>query len=58
MRKVNKTETDNKEWNPRDWQGRSRKSVENNYKIMDITFKVIAVSFILWSIYQVTINII
>jgi len=45
-------------WNPRDWQGRSRKSVENNYKIMDITFKVIEVSFILWSIYQVTINII
>ena len=39
-----------KEWNPRDWQGRSRKNVENNYKIMDITFKVIAVSFILWSI--------
>ena len=30
-------------WNPEDWQGRSMRKVEDNYKMLDLTFKVIGI---------------
>lgn len=30
-------------WNPEDWQGRSKRKVEDNYKTLDLTFKVIGI---------------
>jgi hypothetical protein len=42
-------------WNPEDWQGRSMRKVEDNYKILDLTFKVIgilgAISLIIYLIF-------
>ena len=30
-------------WNPEDWQGRSKRKVEDNYKTLDLTFKIIGI---------------
>ena len=46
------------EWNPEDWQGRSKKQVESNYRIMETVMMIAGFSFIGWAIYQVFANII
>jgi len=33
-------------WNRNDWQGRSKKQVEDNYKIMDIIYIITFVSVV------------
>jgi hypothetical protein len=50
-------EEDNKEWNPKDWQGRSKRQVIENYKIMDVVFSIVAISFMSWVIYTVVKNV-
>jgi len=32
-------------WNRNEWQGRSRRQVEGNYKAMGLMFKLIAIGF-------------
>lgn len=40
-------------WDPKDWQGRSRRQVENNYQILEWIFTAAAVGFFSWVIYMV-----
>ena len=42
-----------KEWNPDDWQGRSRSQVEGNYKILDWTLMGVGVFLFGWVVYTV-----
>jgi hypothetical protein len=37
-------------WNRNDWQGRSKKQVEDNYKIMDIIYIIAFVSVVSYMI--------
>lgn len=30
-------------WNPKDWQGRSKRQVEDNYKMIDLVFKTVGI---------------
>jgi hypothetical protein len=45
--------TENKRWNPKDWQGRSRKQIESHYTMVDGVFKIAVVSFIIWMISEI-----
>jgi|TARA_B100000768_G_scaffold177659_1_gene192177 hypothetical protein len=40
-----------KEWNPEDWQGRSRSQIEGNYKILDWTMSGAVIFLLGWAIY-------
>jgi hypothetical protein len=40
-----------KEWNPEDWQGRSKSQVEGNYKILDWTMSSAAIFLLGLAIY-------
>jgi hypothetical protein len=42
-----------KEWNPNEWQGRSKRQVENNYKVNDYVIKTGLVAFLLWTLTQI-----
>jgi hypothetical protein len=42
-----------KEWDPNEWQGRSKRQVENNYKVNDYVIKTGLVAFLLWSLTQI-----
>jgi len=43
-----------KKWNPSDWQGRTRKQVESNGKIMGYTFMVVVAAFVLYGLFSLT----
>lgn len=43
-------------WNPEDWQGRSKRQVEDNHKIMDWCFSILGFGFLGWALFQVVIN--
>ena len=45
-----------KKWNREDWQGRSKNQVEGNYKAIDLMFKIIAGSFIVFAIWKILEN--
>lgn len=45
-------------WNPNDWQGRSKKQVEDNYKMLDWTFAIAGVLFFGWAFFMVIKNLI
>ena len=45
-----------KEWNPNDWQGRSKSQVEGNYKILDWTLMGAGILFFGWAVYTVIIS--
>ena len=47
---------DNKKWNRADWQGRSRNQVEGNYKAIDLMFKIIAGTLIVFAIWKILEN--
>lgn len=42
-----------KEWDPNKWQGRSKRQVENNYKVNDYVIKTGLVAFLLWALTQI-----
>ena len=46
-----------KEWDYNQWQGRSKRQVENNYKIMDWIFTGLAIFLAGFTIYNVIIHI-
>jgi len=48
---------ENKDWNPEEWQGKSKRQVEDTYKIMEIFFKACGFLFIGWVTYVVFENI-
>ena len=45
--------TENEKWNPEDWQGRSKKQIESNYKMVDGIFRIAVIGFIIWIIYEI-----
>ena len=45
-----------KEWNPKDWQGRSQRQVESNYTILNVVYSIVAITFLSWAISQVIKN--
>ena len=55
-----KLEPQNKDtkFDPRDWQGRSMRQVEDNYKILEWVFGAAAISFFIWVIYMVYQNLV
>lgn len=44
-------------WNPEDWQGRSKRQVEDSHKIMDWSFSIFGVAFFAWVLVQIVINV-
>lgn len=44
-------------WNRNEWQGRSKRQVENNYKVMDLMFKLIAIAFSMYVVSLIILNI-
>lgn len=45
-----------KEWNPEDWQGRSKRQVESNYTVLGIAYSIVAITFLLWATLQIIKN--
>ena len=46
------------DWDPKDWQGRSKKQVEDNYKMLDWTFSIAGILFFGWVVYMVYQNLV
>lgn len=44
-------------WNPEDWQGRSKRQVEDSHKIMDWALTALGLALFGWVLFQVVINI-
>ena len=42
-----------KEWDANEWQGRSKRQVENNYKVNDYVIKAGLIAFLLWALTQI-----
>lgn len=55
-----KLEPQNKDtkFDPSDWQGRSARQVEDNYKILEWIFGAAAIGFFSWVIYMVYQNLV
>lgn len=45
-------ESENKKWNPKDWQGRRKHQIETGYKIMGFTFMLVVAAFVLYGLFS------
>jgi len=45
-------DNENKEWNPKDWQGRKKHQIETGYKIMGFSMMIVLGFFLLYGVFS------